>query len=75
MHVASATLFALAMRHLGRLAFAAGLVFWAMILAGSIVLAWHYAVDGYAATLIAVLVWRLAGRYGRVPRCPRPAPA
>ena len=29
------------------------------------VLAWHYAVDGYAATLIAFLVWRFAGRYVR----------
>jgi PAP2 superfamily len=77
MHVASATLFMLAMRHLGRLAFAAAVVFWAMILAGSILLAWHYAVDGYAATLIAILVWRFAGRYGRVTgvESPQPAPA
>ena len=66
MHVASATLFVLAARHLGRTAFVAALVFWAMILLGSVVLAWHYAVDGYAATLIAILVWRFAGRYGRV---------
>jgi hypothetical protein len=32
---------------------------------GSVALGWHYAVDGYAATLIAILVWRFAGHYGR----------
>jgi hypothetical protein len=65
MHVASATLFVLAARHLGRAVFVAAAGFWALILVGSVALAWHYAVDGYAATLIAVLVWRFAGRYGR----------
>ena len=65
MHVASATLFVLAARHLGRVAFVAALGFWAMILVGSVALAWHYAVDGYAGTLVAILVWRLAGHYGR----------
>ena len=65
MHVASATLFVLAARRLGRLAFAAATVFWLLILVGSVALAWHYAVDGYAGTLVAILVWRLAGHYGR----------
>jgi hypothetical protein len=32
---------------------------------GSVLLAWHYAADGYAATLIAILGWRIAGLYGR----------
>ena len=46
-------------------------VYWAMILLGSVLLGWHYAVDGYAAALIAVLVWRIAGRYGRRSRAIR----
>ena len=54
MHVASATLFVLAARHLGRVAFVAAAIFWLMIMLGSVVLAWHYAVDGYAGALIAV---------------------
>ena len=65
MHVATATLFVLAARHLGRAVFVAAVGFWALILVGSVALAWHYAVDGYAATLIAFLVWRFAGRYVR----------
>ena len=51
--------------------------YWVMILLGSVLLGWHYAVDGYAAALIAVLVWRFAGRYGQragiVERDPVPA--
>lgn len=65
MHVASATLFALAARQLGTVAFVVGVAYWAMILAGSILLGWHYAVDGYAGTLIAFLAWRVAGGYRR----------
>lgn len=63
MHVASATLFVLAARQIGPVAFGIAAVYWAMILAGSILLAWHYAVDGYAATLLAMLAWRVSGRY------------
>ena len=77
MHVASATLFVLAARHFGRAAFALAAAYWVMILLGSVLLGWHYAVDGYAAALIAVLVWRIAGRYGQragiVERDPVPA--
>ena len=66
MHVASATLFVLAARHLGRMVFAAALAFWLMILAGSVVLGWHYAADGYVGTAIAILAWRVAGRHARI---------
>lgn len=65
MHVASATLFVLAARHLGRTAFVLALAFWLVILLGSVVLAWHYAADGYAGTAIALAAWWWAGRYGR----------
>lgn len=36
--------------------------FLAVIMAGSVHLGWHYAIDGYAGALIAVLAWALAGR-------------
>lgn len=60
LHVTMATLMTLAgwsiRRGLG-LAFGA---FGAVILAGSVHLAWHYAVDGYAAIALTVLIWRMA---------------
>lgn len=31
------------------------------IFLGSIVLGWHYAIDGYAGALVAVVMWKLAG--------------
>jgi hypothetical protein len=61
MHVASAALLAL----LGwRLHVAAGVAltfFFVIILVGSIHLGWHYAVDGYVATLGAAAIWLLSG--------------
>ena len=61
MHVASAVLFALTgMRVDNRLAW----LLWAyalVIFLGSIHLAWHYAVDGYAGAGLAVLFWVIAG--------------
>lgn len=32
---------------------------------GSVLLAWHYAVDGYAGALVAVACWAVAGRLVR----------
>ncbi|HJV00208.1 MAG TPA: phosphatase PAP2 family protein [Burkholderiaceae bacterium] len=79
MHVASSVLLAL----LGwRLRPAAGIaltVFAVLILAGSIHLGWHYAVDGYAGAAGAILIWKLVGwLQGRaseraVPATPAPA--
>jgi membrane-associated phospholipid phosphatase len=68
LHVATAVLFAIyASRRWGRI----GIAFWAFaatILVGSVVLGWHYAVDGYAGALLSVLIWKSAGfwlkRYG-----------
>lgn len=61
MHVASSVLLAL----LGwRLRPAAGVLFTmfaVLILAGSIHLGWHYAVDGYAGATGAILIWTLVG--------------
>lgn len=63
MHVASAVLFAL---YWQRRAPAVGRLLWlfaAVIMLGSVVLAWHYAVDGYAGAVIAWLAWRGAGLF------------
>ena len=65
MHVATATLFVLAARWINPWLFGASIVFWALTVVGSVVLAWHYAVDGYAATLIAIVAWRISGAYAR----------
>lgn len=62
MHVASAVLFALAGMRVDR---RLGLLLWAyalVILLGSVHLAWHYAVDGYAGAGLALLFWAIAGR-------------
>ncbi len=65
MHNALAVLMALAAwqahRGLGILMTA----FAALIYAGSILLAWHYAVDGIAGIAIALICWHLAGRIAR----------
>jgi hypothetical protein len=39
----------------------------ALIQAGSVMLAWHYAVDGYLGTVFAILCWHLAGALVRKP--------
>ena len=66
MHVATAMLFAL---YWGRRSAIAGSVMWifaAVIFIGSIVLGWHYAVDGIGAVLIVVPCWTLGGHiFGR----------
>lgn len=65
MHIGTATLFALAGNAVDR---RLGYVLWAyagVIMVGSVVLAWHYAVDGYAAALLAIGLWKLAGRIAR----------
>jgi membrane-associated phospholipid phosphatase len=62
-HLAMATLFAL-------LAFSVrrwlGIVFIGYVLViqiGSVILGWHYAVDGYAGILLALLIWYAVNRF------------
>lgn len=61
MHVASTVLMALYGFRLNRRLGQALTAFAAVILLGSVLLGWHYAVDGYAGALIAVLAWAAAG--------------
>lgn len=42
-----------------------GIAFAALVLMGSVRLAWHYAIDGYVSIALVLLMWHLAGRYAR----------
>ena len=65
MHLAGISLFALALsaRNIWLGVLGWGMV--ALMLAGSVHLGWHYAVDGYASILGMALIWWLAGRLTR----------
>jgi hypothetical protein len=60
LHVAVALWVALVMRsYLPRVALL-GYLYFALILVGSVLLGWHYAVDGIAAIAITLISWRIA---------------
>ena len=62
MHLSLATLMVLAARRINRrLAFCA-LVYLAILQLGSVHLAWHYAIDGYAGIAATLAIWWLLGR-------------
>lgn len=60
LHVAIALWFALVMRAYLPRAAVLGYLYFALILIGSVLLGWHYAVDGIAAIAITLLSWRAA---------------
>jgi hypothetical protein len=67
LHVATSILFILQARAWGkRWAIWFTSIFAGLIFIGSLVLAWHYAVDGYAGAALALFCWWLAGKF--VPR-------
>jgi len=63
LHVAMAFLFALLAWRVNRLLGACFYVFTALILLGSVHLAWHYAVDGYLALVLTWCIWHLVDRF------------
>lgn len=65
MHVASTVLMAAYARAYNRRFGQIMAVFAGVIMLGSVLLAWHYAVDGYAGALIALACWWIAGRLVR----------
>jgi hypothetical protein len=65
MHNASAVLFALAFRQVSRPLGWFFIAYAVVILAGSVHLGWHYAVDGYAGIGLAVLAWWVSGPIAR----------
>lgn len=65
MHVATSVLFALMAWRVNRWAGVGLWVFAAVIMLGSVHLAWHYAIDGYVGALVAVGCWQGAGIIAR----------
>jgi hypothetical protein len=61
LHVAIALWFALVVRAYAPRMAGIGYLYFALILIGSVLLGWHYAVDGMAAIAIALVSWRVAG--------------
>ncbi|MDM7931359.1 phosphatase PAP2 family protein [Tabrizicola sp.] len=61
MHVASSVLMAIFGFQVSRWLGISLAAFAACIMIGSVLLGWHYAVDGYAGALIAVTGWKAAG--------------
>jgi hypothetical protein len=62
-HVAYVTMFALTF---ASLSFTLGLIFWiywAIIQLGSVILGWHYAIDGYFATLLTIALWKFSALF------------
>lgn len=70
LHVAMATLFALAARHIHPALGLAYAAFAVAIAAGSVHLGWHYAIDGYASALTVAAIWWTAGRVLRRTQAP-----
>lgn len=71
MHVATSMLFILLARAWGKRWFIWFTVpFFFIVLLGSVILGWHYAVDGYFGAVLAVICWWFAGKVA-----PRPEPA
>lgn len=61
LHVAVSVLMALFAQRVNRWLGVAAWAFAAVIMLGSVVLAWHYAVDGYLSAMLTPLVWFAAG--------------
>ncbi len=61
MHLAIATLLMLYLWSVSRPLGILGAVFLTIMQVGSVVLGWHYAIDGYASIAIAIALWRIAG--------------
>lgn len=61
MHVSTVTLFAFVGWRTNRALGIGFTAFAALILLGSVHLAWHYAIDGYVAALLTLAIWRFGG--------------
>jgi hypothetical protein len=61
-HVAIAWLVALYARSIHRLAGVVGFSYAIIILIGSVILGWHYAIDGYVGIAVVSLLWWAIGR-------------
>jgi hypothetical protein len=62
MHIASSTLMMIFVFQHSKVGGWCLAVFLFLIFLGSILLGWHYAIDGYAGALIAVAMWKICGK-------------
>jgi len=68
LHLALTTIFVLQARTIHPWLGWGGAVFGAAIMAGSVHLGWHYAIDGYFSIIATVVIWKVAGwRPARTP--------
>lgn len=74
LHVAVSVLMALFAHRVNRWLGIAAWAFAAVIMLGSVVLAWHYAVDGYLSALLTPMIWAASGWLTRPRRALAPAP-
>ena len=63
LHVATTVLIALYASSFNRIAGIIAWTFAAIIMVGSVVLAWHYAVDGYAGAIITLVIWKATKQF------------
>lgn len=70
LHVAMATLTTLTAWRLGRRWGAAAILLLIAVMAGSVHLGWHYAIDGYASVILTSLLWIMVGRFAIRPVTP-----
>ena len=64
MHVSIAVLMALGMGGIDKRLAVPFWLYAAIILVGSVHLAWHYAIDGYLAAVLTLVIWRFTQRLG-----------
>lgn len=62
-HVAFATLIALTISSVNIYLGIIFWVYWAVIQIGSVILGWHYAVDGYFSTILTIGLWKLSALF------------
>jgi hypothetical protein len=74
MHVASSVLMAIFLTRVSRWLGLFASLFALGIMIGSVLLAWHYAVDGYVGALIAAASWKVSGWMVRLAHGPRSDP-
>lgn len=65
MHVSISTAFALVAWHFGWKWRIASILFWFLIMLGSVQLAYHYAVDGYISAVMTIGIWSTVGLFIR----------
>lgn len=65
LHVAVSLLLVLVARHYSRRILAIASAYFVIIMVGSVALGWHYAVDGYFAAVLTLLLWMMNAYFVR----------